>query len=546
MSPAPLSFAAVYEAFCASRRDYSQRPFLKVVADTARRYDVEPGELTYSEAGEQVDRLADLYLQKGLGPGRRVALMLHNRPEFFWHWLALNAVGASVVPLNPDWSLAEISYVLGHSEACLVVTLAESRRRIEQAVQSIAQAPLVTASDEVARLRSLATSSNGRSLGPAAECALLYTSGTTGKPKGCILSNQYFLWGGEWYQSIGALCQLHPGEDCLVTPLPMHHMNAMAVSTMAMMMTGSCIAPLDRFHPSGWWGSVREAEATIIHYLGVMPAILLDQVPEPLEVRHGVRFGFGAGAGAAHHERFERRFGFPLIEAWAMTETGLGAAIIANVEPRKPGTACFGRPADDVQWRIVDDDGQDAAIGETGELWVRHAGGQGRFGFFSGYLKDPAATAAAWEGGYFHTGDLVRRDPDGSFHFVDRKKNIIRRSGENIAAVEVESAIADHPGVSDVGVAPVPDPLRGDEVMALVVLGEGFEAVDHSSLAVELVQHCLERLAYFKVPGYVGFCERLPLTATEKIQRADLKALAGAKLKAGECVDTRSLKRRRN
>ena len=143
--------------------------------------------------------------------------------------------------------------------------------------------------------------------------------------------------------------------------------------------------------------------------------------------------------------------------------------VIANREPRKIGTACFGVADRRVDCRVVDEDGRDVRAGETGELLVRAAGESPRFGFFREYLKDPGATAAAWKEGYFHTGDVVSLDAEGHFHFVDRKKNVIRRSGENISAVEVESVLLQHPGVATVGVAAVPDDVRGDEVMACVV-----------------------------------------------------------------------------
>ena len=616
-------FGTVYEAFQVSAQAAPEAPFLRIVADAARRYAIEPGSLSYGAALREVERLAAIYRTANLGRGCRVALLLGNRPEFFLHWLALNAVGVSVVPLNPDWGAAEVQYVLEHSHAVLAVAEATRREELDDSAKHLPRPPTVV-DLTMTRLADFASRSGGNSSrrthnpadeplpqdevrawrnqeksslakrggnavlrprlapqdsslsvtgathevalshgpgpalkdfgfgGPAqrlaaeTECALLYTSGTTGRPKGCVLPNEYFLCCGEWYRRIGGLCELHPGRDCLITPLPMHHMNAMACSTMAMIMTGGCIAPLDRFHPSTWWASVREAEATIIHYLGVMPAMLLERDQDPLDARHKVRFGFGAGVSAAHHTAFEQRFGFPLVEAWAMTETGCAAAIIANEAPRKVGTACFGRPPQEVEWRIVDDRGEDCALGATGELLVRRAGKQPRFGFFREYLHDRRATDAAWQGGFFHTGDLVCQDDEGLLHFVDRKKNLIRRSGENIAAVEVEAVIAEHPQVGAVGVAGVPDRIRGDEVMALVVPKPtpNPDADSEENLARAIVAHCRRRLAYYKAPGYVAFCKRLPLTATEKVQRAGLKALAQARLAAGSCLDTRDLKRR--
>ena len=182
-----------------------------------------------------------------------------------------------------------------------------------------------------------------------------------------------------------------------------------------------------------------------------------------------MRWGFGAGVDRKNHEAFERRFGFPLIEAWAMTETGAAACVMANHEPRHVGTNCFGRPEPYMQYRLVDDQGRDVDGGAPGELLVRSAGADPRRYFFSGYLKDAVATDEAWAEGWFHTGDIVRRDADGSLYFVDRKKNVIRRSGENISAVEVESVLNQHPAVKAAAVAAAPDAMRGDEVMACVV-----------------------------------------------------------------------------
>jgi len=322
----------------------------------------------------------------------------------------------------------------------------------------------------------------------------------------------------------------------------MTHMNAMACSTMVMLLTGGCIIPLDRFHPGTWWNSVRESRATVLHYLGVMPAMLLGSEPSSSDKQHRIRFGFGAGVSPRLHAAFEDRFGFPLIEAWAMTETGCGAAIIASREPRKIGNACFGRPSNKIACRVVTSDGQDAAPAEHGELWVRSTGAHPRFGFFREYLKDPEATAQAWEDGYFHTGDIVFRDSEGDFHFVDRRKNVIRRSGENISAVEVEGVLLQHPLVAGVGVAAVPDEVRGDEVMACVVTRGVVQ--DAPALARELVEFCLQKLAYYKAPGYVAFCDKLPLTATEKIQRARLGELARERVGREPTVDLRSLKKR--
>jgi acyl-CoA synthetase (AMP-forming)/AMP-acid ligase II len=432
-----------------------------------------------------------------------VALKLPNCADFLLHFLALNSLGVAVVPLNPDYQRAELEYVVAHSEAALVVDTAALARFDPP------RAPVP---------------------GNADECALLYTSGTTDKPKGCLLSNFYFLNVGGRYVDEGGLCALRHGEERLITPLPLFHMNALAVSTMAMILTAGCLVQLDRFHPRTWWRHVVDSGATIVHYLGVMPAILMQLAPTPEDRGHRVRFGYGANANPKDHGAFEERFGFPLIEAWAMTETGGGALIAASREPRHVGTRCIGKPPP----------GLEVQLGESSELLVRQAGGDPRRGFFSGYLKDDAATAAAWRDGWFHTGDCVRRGPDGSLHFVDRLKNIIRRAGENIAALEVEATLAEHPAVAQVAVIAVPDAVRDEEVMACVVLSAGTRPERDTALAIQ--DWCFARLAYFKAPGHVAFLSSLPVTSTNKVQKAKLADFA---LDPSQSFDLRERKRRK-
>ena len=219
-------------------------------------------------------------------------------------------------------------------------------------------------------------------------------------------------------------------------------------------------------------------------------------------------------------------------------------SVIANREPRHVGQACFGRAEAGVEWRLIGEDGREVPVGEPGELWVRAAGPDPKRGFFSAYLKDPAATAEAWEGGWFHTGDLVCADAHGYMYFVDRRKNVIRRSGENISAVEVESVLAQHPRVAAVAVAPTPDALRGDEVLACIVRREALPDEDLAALAAQIAQHALQQLAYYKAPGYVAFVDALPLTLSQKVQRAQLKSLAQSLPGQPHCIDTRVMKKR--
>ncbi len=533
----------VYACFAATAARFAARPFLHILPETAHCYGIDAGSTSYGEALRQVDHLVARYRAAGYGHGHRAGLMLENRPAFFLHWLALNALGVSVVPINTEMRAAELDYLLTHSELCLAVVLPERAAALRAAADAAARDVVIVGPGADQALPAAPSPAPLAGL-PASgtECALLYTSGTTGRPKGCVLANDYFLLAGAWYNRIGGLCKLAAGEERLITPLPMVHMNAMAYSTMAMIVAGGCVIPLDRFHPKTWWSSVRESGATVMHYLGVMPAMLMGAPASPQDREHAVRFGFGAGVDPLHHAPFEQRFGVPLIEAWAMSETGAGAVVIANHEPRHVGSACFGRPEPELEVRIVDEGGAEAAPGQPGELLVRANGSDPRRGFFREYLKDPEASADAWAGGWFHTGDIVRRDAEGFMYFIDRKKNVIRRSGENISAVEVESVLRQHPALQAVAVAATPDPLRGDEVLALVVARD--PGADMAASAASIVAFCLTQLAYYKAPGYVAFVDQLPLTTSQKIQRGTLKEWAQRLPGTDNCIDTRSMKKR--
>ena len=541
--PAEAS-TTVYEAFARAAARHGERPCLAVLPQTAKAYGIAAGELSYSQALVRIHELIEAYRGQGYGHGQRVGLLIENRPAFFLHWYALNALGVSLVPINPDLRSAELEYLLGHSEVLAVVAVGRRQADIARAARAIGRQLAIAGPDDTP-VRVFGPLPKSGSPDRNSECALLYTSGTTGRPKGCVLANEYFLYAGHWYLSAGGLIALHEGSERMLTPLPVYHMNAMAYSAMAMVAAGGCLIALDRFHPTSWWQSVRESRATIVHYLGVMPPLLMDAPESPLDCAHVVRFGFGAGVDRTIHARFERRFGFPLIEAWAMTETGAGAVVVASVEPRHTGTSSFGRPGPELDVRIIADDGAEAAAHQPGELLVRHAGPDTRYGFFRAYLKDPEATAAAWDGGWFHTGDLVRRGADGSLHFIDRKKNVIRRSGENISVVEVESVLVQHAAIERAAVAAVQDRVRGDEVFACVVART--PPPDRSArerLAADIVAWCRERLAYYKAPGYVAFVQEIPLTSTQKILRTALQDLVTASLASDACVDTRHLKKR--
>lgn len=529
-----------YDLFALAAHRYPDRPFMEVLPRTAEVYGIEAGEITYAAALADVTAWQNRLSDAGYGPGMRIGILVENRPLHFIILLAANRLGMSIVPISPDLRAAELEYMIGHAEPALIVAIPARRGDLAEAVSHAGiDLSVITPDDPLPAPRADAVTATLTDDAPAREAAMLYTSGTTGKPKGCVLSNTYFTELGLNYAGLGGIADLKKDGERMITPLPLFHMNAMCFSFMGMLQVAGCLIVVDRFHPSTWWQDVRDSRATCLHYLGVMPSILMGMPESAADRDHTVRFGFGAGIDPKLHEPFEARFGIPLCEGWAMTETGAGATISNQAHDRLVGQSSLGPVPHWLAVRLVDEAGADVPDGEPGELLVRRKEGDPRKGFFSEYFKNPQATAEAWEGGWFHTGDVVRKGEGGNVFFVDRRKNVIRRSGENIAAVEVESVLMRHPEITAAGVAAVPDEVRGDEVFAcLAVADRGPEKAE------DIARWALTQMAYYKVPGYIAFVDALPLTGTQKIQRGDLKRMAADLLGDPATVDLRHLKKR--
>ncbi len=533
----------VFEAFMTTARAAPDNVFLCIPPAVGRAYHPDGVEYTYAQVREAVLALREIYGTAGYGHGHRVALLLENRPKFFFHYLALNALGVSIVPINPDYRHDEMLYQMEHSEAALAVATGSRAADLEAVGRARAEPlPVVTAEPMPASLPRPGPAPRAGKPGLDTETSLLYTSGTTGRPKGCVLTNLYYLNAGAWYRDLGGLFRIEPGRERILNPLPLFHMNAQAVTATCAILTANCLAQPERFSPSRWWKDVVSSKATIIHYLGVMPPLLLKQPPSPEERHHRLKVGFGAGMEPELHPLFEQRFGFPLVEVWGMTETG---RVFADChEPRQITTRAFGRPHGGLEAKVVDDKDCEVPRGADGELLVRWGGPEGpRHGFFSGYLKNAEATEEAWRGDWFHTGDVVRQMPDDMLVFVDRKKNIIRRSGENIAAAEVEACLLAHEEVAQAAVLAVPDEVREEEVMACIVPMPGVAA--DRALASSLQAWCQQHLAYFKAPAWVLFVESLPTTGTQKVQKTQIFPKGEDPRRQAGAIDLRETKKRR-
>ncbi len=504
--------------FAARAETYAENLLLQVPANAARAYHPDGYLCTYGEAQAQVSAMVTTLRAAGYGHGHRIAALVENRPEMLLLKLAFAELGISWVPVNPDYRPAEVAYLLQDSGAVLALVVPEQRALMEAGIaESGLDVPMVEMTTSLPELpKSASEAPITGAVTTETEASLIYTSGTTGRPKGCMLSHGYEVEMGQWYASRGGLIQFEAGVTKVYCPLPLFHVNAAVLLFMTVIETGSAQIAPERFRASAWWREQAETGATAAHYLGIIIPALMNREPEEWEKQHKVKFAVGAGVEPTLHRPFEERFGFPLIEVWGMTE--MCRALGDYEEPRRIDTRAMGRPQPGLEVRVVDGDDQEVPRGTPGEMVVRHSAETPRRGAFSGYLNLPEATEEAWRGGWFHTGDTVVMDETDMITFVDRKKNIIRRSGENIAAAEIEACLQNHPAVERVAVLAVPDEMRDEEVMACVqVKGDA-----QDGLAEELFEWCFERLAYYKAPGWIRFFDDIPVTGTQKIQKHSL------------------------
>lgn len=477
--------------------------------------------LTYAELERRSARIAGVLKRIGVERGDRVGIMLRNQPEFPLTWLALIRIGAVMVPVNAFYKEHDASYVLEHSGSKLVVTSSEFVPLLENVRNSLPGLEVLLSVDGAAEgeATDLSEALAGVEETPTAAVtypedllSIQYTSGTTGRPKGCMLSHSFWL-----YKTRKHLEQPSPplGEnDVLLTAQPFYYIDPQW-NLMVSLATGAPLVVLDRFHPSSFWEKVREYGVTFFFCIGAMPTLMLKMPPSPQDREHRVRHII-CGAIPPHlHGELEERWGAPWHEWFGMTETGGDLSVREDEHDELLGTGCIGRPHPTREARVLNDSGQPVARGEVGELVLRGVG------MMDGYYRNPEATEKAFRAGWFHTEDLARMDELGRVYYSGRKKGRIRRSGENISAEEVEGALESHPGVQAAACVPVPDDIRGEEVKAYVVPqpGEVTESVDPQMLA----QFCSERLAYFKVPRYWEYRHDLPRTPSERVARHVLR-----------------------
>jgi crotonobetaine/carnitine-CoA ligase len=467
--------------------------------------------LTFADVDRRTDQMAAWLAGRGIGRGDRVGVMLPNGLDFPVAWLGIAKAGAVMVPLNVQYRAHDLAYTLGDGGVSLVL----ADPTFEPLVSAVATAEVVRVAagqlagmttGGIAEVLDAAATGSEIVVGPDDLLNIQYTSGTTGDPKGCMLTHEYWMLLAQRAVRFAAMTP----DDVALTAQPFYYMDPQWNVGMCLAV-GCSLVILPRFSASTFWRSVKESGTTFFYVLGTMPVYLLKQPPDPaVERGHRVRFVSCSGIVPQLHAAFEARWGVPWREAFGMTETGVDLVVPVD-DAASVGTGAVGRPVEGKEARIADAEGNTLGEGAVGELCVR-----GR-GMMRGYWNKPEATAERIRDGWLHTGDLAWRGADGYYHLVGRLKDMVRRSGENISAAEVEGVLAEHPAVRAAAVIPVPDELRGEEVKAFVLCQAG-ATVDPA----ELVAFVRERLAAFKVPRFIEFLDDFPRTPSERVAKHKL------------------------
>ena len=480
---------------------------------------------TYEEAMRRAGGTATVLRELGVGKGDRVHVHLWNCPEFYDVWFGTALLGAVMVPTNPLLTADELAYVVGHASCKVSVTQPDLIDTIRGAASAGPQKPraapaarlVVGFSDPVegatpfeSEVQRAGPFDAGEAVGPTDFAAILYTSGTTSRPKGVQVTHANYLHVGEIISQHLRMRQ----EDRMLIALPLFHANAQYYSTMSALVTGSSLIVMERFSASRWADVAARHSATLASLFAAPIRMLLAQPECDADAANELRAVlFSQNVTPEQLEAFERRFGCPLLQLYGMTETIAPPTLNPLYGPRR--NMSIGRPTLGAKLRVVDEEGLDVSEGEVGELLV--AGEPGRT-LMAGYLGDEEATQEAINNGWLHTGDNVRVDEDGYFHFVDRAKDMIKRAGENVAASEIEGVVNSHPAVFESAAIGVPDEMRDEAIKVYVVLSNGASAT-----LDDLTDWCATRLARFKVPGSIEFVDSLPRTSVGKIRKEMLR-----------------------
>lgn len=472
---------------------------------------------TYGEFEEQVSRLAFSLDQLGVKKGDHVALLLNNSPHFVITFYAVMRLGATTIPINPIYTMDEMSYIIQHGDVKWVIIGEESCERalqLEQAFDTIKGFILCNPTKRVSREKFYLFSDlinhpyrmNPIELNDEDIAMILYTSGTTGFPKGAMLSHRNLYANA---QDVGDFF-LFTEEDCVVATLPFYHVFALTVVLNTPLSKGACILITPRFSPKGIFKLSRDYEATVFAGVPTMFSFLFQYQEGNEESFSNLRLAISGGSALPIKvlENFEQRFKVPIYEGYGLSEASPVTCFNPPTRKRKPGS--IGTSIPNVENKVVDELGEEVAIGEVGELICKGPN------IMKGYYKAEEATCEAIREGWLYTGDLAKRDEEGYFYIVDRKKDLILVGGLSVYPREVEEVLYKHPHVLEAAVIGFPDEDYGEEVHAFIVKNGNCSSID-------LTHFCEQHLAKYKIPKVFHFIDALPKSSTGKVLKRLLK-----------------------
>ena len=493
-------------------RKYGDRPFLIY----------EDKEYTFRQMDERANKAANFLLSLGAGKGKGVAIIMANCPEYLDVYIGSQKLGMYSIPINTSLRGDSLLYILNHSDAEFIVIDEEFldvykkiADKLEKKKTVIVNLPTDAKASGLSQgMLNLADAYKQSDQKPNVKydkndiCFILYTSGTTGLPKGVM-----YRYGKTTLKLLSLPAYaLYRKSDILYTCLPLFHGNALWLCVTQGMHRGCKVVLARKFSASKFWDDIRKYNVTAFNTIGAMIPILMKQPPRENDHDNSVRFTLSAACPVDEWEKFEKRFGIKIYEAYGSVDGG-GKSIM-NLGNAPVGS--IGKPAPNTVYRLVDNEGQDVPDGTPGRLIFESKGKKKSVEYF----KNEKAGNDKLRNGWIYTGDLVRRDKKGYLYFVGRNAEFMRIKGENVSAYEVEHTIQKHPSVLEAAVFAVPSELAEDEIMACVSLVEG-----HTLKEADLVEFLKEDLAKFAVPRFVKIVKEFPKTETQRIIKKELEKL---------------------
>jgi acyl-CoA synthetase (AMP-forming)/AMP-acid ligase II len=477
-------------------------------------------EVTYEALNRRINQVANGFLELGIRKGDKVCALLSNCPEFLYVWFGLNKIGAVMVPINLALKEREIFYILRHSEAKAIVLEKEEGdlfKRMKKECPNLQN--VIVLGDSLSEAIHFTTwlDRQGEFLDPfpigeEEDAVYVYTSGTTGIPKGVMLSHRTYTLTGESY---AYMVGIEP-EDRVMTANPLFHINAQAYSVMGSIAARASLILIDKFSASKIWEQAKQYQATKLVLLLAITHILYNRPESEKDRDHSVRKVIAGGAPRGHSRDFERRFGIRLQTIYSLTESPLAIMSPREGESKDGGLGLPMAHPDAIEneVKIVDENGVEIPPRQVGQIFIRNRA------MMKGYFKDEKLTLETIRDGWLYTGDSGYRDEEGYFFFTGRMKEIIRRKGENISALEVETVINRHPKVLESAVIGVPSPsgFGDEEVKAYVVLKSNEHLPYH-----ELLEFLTQELAQFKIPRYLVYRTDLPKNTMGRVMKEVLK-----------------------